>query len=700
MLISFVGCSWLELVIPTEREEQLRHWQDFLQSQGELLELYFTPLFPAPQIEWVLFRATRQPQGFAACLENCTYLRQARQSTFHLREKLSALFRNSNQMIVMLDRQHRITVFNHMAAISVRQRFFKELEAGEDFINFVQPDRREDFYSSFNQALKGQQVFKERVIQAPDGQAISYEMSYSPLFDERGTIIGVCFTGLNIEAQKQIQQLLHQEQTFVSAILDTSSALILVLDQHGQVIRFNQACEQVSGYKAQEIHGQHFSVLLPEACRSEILEQFSHLHASVFPLSLKLPLQTRQGEIRSISWTATVLLNVAGTVEYYIATGIDMTESEKTSQALHEREEMLRQIQKLDAIGQLAGEVAHDFNNILAGIRGYTQHMMEALAAGQNITKHLREIERICEKAQRLTNQLLIFSRKNRPTPRPVSVPEILDQMRPLLQPLLGNQIQLEIVHAPVLSPILIEPTHLEQLVMNLLVNARDAMERQGILRLHTRLITLAQDQFIPLFGTRPAGNYLCLSIQDQGPGIPAEIRERIFEPFFTTKAEGTGLGLPIVYGITNEYGGYILIDSNPEQGTHFEVFLPVIPPAATQTESTGSLIVTLQLSPQDQQALSQLVETMPPYQLQAWQPGSELPPQTALLISSLNQANRDLIHKLWPQWQRSHSSLQVLYLSGSDDEAMAMLDTLAPYEDVVIRPLDLARLKKWLPRP
>lgn len=696
------GKSWLELVRHEELAPLKKDWHHFLQTPETYFEAFFSPHSTQSQSDWLKIRVQRTESGFWGCLENHTQLKQVMQSNFHIKEKLVALFRNSNQMIVMLDRQHRVTEFNHVAAISARQRFFREMEAGEDFINYVQLDRLDDFYSSFEQALQGQHVFKERVIYAPDGQGVSYEMAYSPIHNQAGEISGVCFTGFNIEAQKQMQELLHHEQIFVSAILDTSSALILVLDSEGKIIRFNRACETLSGYSFNEIQGQTFEFLLLPEDRPSHLALFKNLNQAAYPLQTKLSLLTRSGEKHSISWTATALMNMDGKVEYLVATGIDITESEKTALALREQEEILRQVQKLDAIGQLAGEVAHDFNNILAGIQGYAQLLEESLAPQETARTYVREIQRIVEKARSLTGQLLIFSGKHRPTPRPVYLSEILEQMQPLFHPLLSASMQLKIELAADLPPILIEPTHLDQLLMNLIVNARDAMERQGEITLHVSLRHEQVPLFVPLFGARPAGDYVCIQIRDQGPGIPPEVREQIFNPFFTTKPEGTGLGLAIVYGVVNEYGGFIQIETGPT-GTTLQVYFPALPPKTTIDSSTEQPFTPLvvgccYLSPTEQKELQAALEPSTQLEVfadfQGWAHAPHPPP---FLVTDLKAEILTEIQTYFSGPNAPPKTASVLYLSGYEDADLALVDQLEPDEDALIRPLSPMRLKRWL---
>jgi PAS domain S-box-containing protein len=694
------GKSWLLLAIAQERPELEIKWQSFCSSSEFIYQTHFTPDLEHAQIDWLQIRIARSAQGFSACLENHSQLKQIQQSNFHLREKLAALFRNSNQMIVMLDRQHRITEFNHVAALSAQQRFFKKMEVGENFTNYVQPDRMADFHSSFALALQGQNVFKERVIHAPDGDGLSYEMNYFPIKDKDGLISGVCFSGFDIAAQKQTQQLLHAEQSFVSAILDTSSALILVLDGEGKIERFNRACETLSGYRLNDIKGQFFDFLLAPEQRSELVNDFSKLQTTVFPRQFKLQLLTSTGELPTISWTVTALMNMDNRLEYLVATGIDITESEKTAQTLREQEEVLRQTQKLDAVGQLAGEVAHDFNNILAGIQGYAQLLEENVEPETESGKYVLEIQRIAQKARNLTGQLLIFSRKNRPNPRSVLIPDIIEQMQPLFKPLLGESVHLEIKHAANLPAILIEPTHLEQLLMNLIVNARDAMERKGLIQIETSLCHEPQERFVPLFGALPAGDYVRLDFRDQGPGIPIEIREKIFNPFFTTKSEGTGLGLAIVYGVVKEYGGFIQIESS-EQGAQIQVYFPAFDDSQTKKSPVFSKIKAiglLNLNTEENSLITEIAgQEIHLHHFTNFEAYLALTDKPALLLAELNADNLKTIQAYLYADSERHQHLQVLYFSGHEEHDLNLLDQLKDAEDALIRPIGRYRLQKWL---
>ena len=260
-------------------------------------------------------------------------------------------------------------------------------------------------------------------------------------------------------------------------------------------------------------------------------------------------------------------------------------------------EEQLRQAQKMEAIGHLAGGMAHDFNNMLTAILGYTELLTEQIDADKPIGKDLREIKAAAERAAALTRQLLAFSRKQVLSMTPVDLGEIVRHIEPMLRRLLGEQITVTMALADALDPVLADRTQLDHLLINLSVNARDAMPRGGILSIKTRNVELDAAFIMTHPGSR-AGSYATVSVSDTGIGMKPDVQARIFEPFFTTKesGRGTGLGLAAVYGTVKQLGGYIEVNSQPSGGSTFTVYLPRTEQAAQPRPVpalTGTLVGT-----------------------------------------------------------------------------------------------------------
>ncbi|MEP6810555.1 MAG: ATP-binding protein [Chthoniobacterales bacterium] len=285
-----------------------------------------------------------------------------------------------------------------------------------------------------------------------------------------------------------------------------------------------------------------------------------------------------------------------------------------TQQTLHEAEEQLRHAQKLEAVGRLAGGIAHDFNNLLTAIIGYSE-LIEKRNQGET-QEHAQLIRKAGEQAAALTRQLLAFSRKQLLAPRVLDLNRLIHDMQKLLQRVIGESIHIQIEAMAGEARVLADPNQLEQVLLNLGVNARDAMPGGGTLRIVTSEVTLTADEIATRVIEVPPGDYIALVVSDTGSGMDAETRSRIFEPFFTTKGpgKGTGLGLSTVYGIVKQSGGGITVDSTPGQGCTFSIFLPISeceldPPKAEPLASDNRGSETI-LVVEDEEVVRQLICT------------------------------------------------------------------------------------------
>jgi two-component system cell cycle sensor histidine kinase/response regulator CckA len=280
-------------------------------------------------------------------------------------------------------------------------------------------------------------------------------------------------------------------------------------------------------------------------------------------------------------------------------------------------EEQLRQSQKLEGIGRLAGGIAHDFNNLLTAIIGYTEMVLDQIGPDKPISKDLDEIRRASDRAVALTRQLLAFSRKQTLKVTPVDLNGIIVNMRNMLERLISEDIAIQSQLTQLLPPILADRVQLEQVVMNLIMNAKDAMPRGGVITIDTRVVEAGAVKSAAHEHVAP-GRYVALIIADTGQGMDSATQARIFEPFFTTKGagEGTGLGLATVYGVVQQLGGQIAVSSEMGKGTTFSLYFPEFTQAATQSEveprrgisaplATGREVV---LVVEDQRGVRQLV--------------------------------------------------------------------------------------------
>ena len=286
-----------------------------------------------------------------------------------------------------------------------------------------------------------------------------------------------------------------------------------------------------------------------------------------------------------------------GESDVFVAIALDITERKRAAEALRRKDEELRQAQKLEAVGRLAGGIAHEFNNLLQVIAGYTRFAITSLAEVPEVRRDLEQVLKAADRAANLTRQLLDFSRHRTADCKPVNPNKVVESLERMVRPLLGETITLDLAIEKDVAMINADTSQLEQMLLNLCLNARDAMPEGGRLRIQTENVVVGEEDD-ETCGELPAGSYVLLSVSDTGCGMSPEVKERAFEPFFTTKevGKGTGLGLATVYGIVQQHGGLILVDSEPGKGATFRIFLPAAEPPKrrrrqrpTTGERTGS---------------------------------------------------------------------------------------------------------------
>ncbi len=381
---------------------------------------------------------------------------------------------------------------------------------------------------------------------------------------------------------------------YLNNILDSATQVAIVaLDLHGIVRLFNRGAEQMLGWSPEEVIGLHtpelwhdpveleetrqrlLSLGLPCSRFADILEGFPLLYPTGHS---RVTFIARGGERRTMDLMVARVQNPEGKGVGFMGISIDLTQQVAAEDALRSQEEQLHQSQKMDAIGQLAGGVAHDFNNMLAGILGSAELLAENLPEGDPRHGLVRTIIKASGRAADLTSKLLAFSRKGKLVSTALDLHRIVQDTLALLERSIDKRIQIR-QELKARSPQVVgDPSQLENALLNLCINARDAMPEGGVLTVETEDLRLRESFSDPSGFQVEAGPYVRLSVRDTGHGIPPEIRDRIFEPFFTTKAEGkgTGLGLAAVYGIVKGHRGALQVESAPGQGSAFSILLPV----------------------------------------------------------------------------------------------------------------------------
>ncbi len=385
----------------------------------------------------------------------------------------------------------------------------------------------------------------------------------------------VCLIGMGIDVSelKRTQEALFYAEKKFRDLLEAIQLVAVMLDCEGNITFCNNYLLDLTGRSRDEVLGKNwFEIFIPREVRSTVRSVFT---AAVSQGNLirhyENSIMTREGNLRLIVWDNTILYNPEGTVKGIASIGVDVTEHRKV-------EEQLRQSQKLEAIGELAGGVAHDFNNILSAIVGYAHLTLIKLPKDDPLRENLDEVLRASDRAVTLTQSLLSFSRKQVIDPRAVNLNAIVAKHEKLLARLIREDIEISVTCTKDELMIFADSRQIEQILMNLVTNARDAMPRGGRIMIRTERASLDQ-RSIAAQGYGEEGEYALLSVSDTGQGMDAKTKEKVFEPFFTTKEQGkgTGLGLSMVYGIVKQHSGHIVVYSEPGQGTAFRIYLPLV---------------------------------------------------------------------------------------------------------------------------
>lgn len=404
----------------------------------------------------------------------------------------------------------------------------------------------------------------ENLVLTDSGEERLVAWRNAPLWDHEGHLIGVLSSGEDITERRRTQEALAESEARYRVLVDSMEDSVHLKDRQGRYVMANQAMTRYLGITPEEVVGKTALDIYPEPYASEVYADDMRVMESGEPLDKE------ERALGGLVWLRKVpIRNEAGTV-----TG--MVTVARNIEARRQLERQLRQAQKMEAVGRLAGGIAHDFNNLLAVINGYCEMLLDGMAADASPYAELQEIHRAGQRAASLTRQLLTFSRRRTLERRIVQPNDLLTDLRKMLVRLIGEDIRLSFRLQPQLGMVEADPGQIEQAIMNLVVNARDAMPDGGDLTITSRNIDLTAEAMEGHPDLQP-GSYVCLSVADTGLGMTDQVRSHLFEPFFTTKevGKGTGLGLATVWGIMQEYDGAIEVESVLGRGSTFSLYFP-----------------------------------------------------------------------------------------------------------------------------
>ncbi|MGD9489852.1 MAG: PAS domain S-box protein [Calditrichaceae bacterium] len=422
--------------------------------------------------------------------------------------------------------------------------------------------------------------------------------------------------GIDITRMKDADEKFRKEKRFNENIIQTAPELIITLDEQGTILEFNKYAADLTGYSRVDVLGKNwFDLFVPDEIREDLIKFYHQFYHGTTGLKMNENLIVcKSGLKKLISWQNSLMRDENGNTFAVLAVGLDIS-------LRNQLEEQLRQSQKMEAIGQLAGGVAHDFNNMLTVILGYGELLLRRLSDDEYSSDNLRVIIESANRAQALTQQLLAFSRRQILQPKVVDLNNLISDMGKMLHRLIGEDVKLISNLEDELKPIKADPSQIEQIIMNLAVNARDAMPKGGELIIETANHCVDQNTRTTA-SDMDSGPYVMMRVTDSGIGMDSKVKEKIFEPFFSTKdkSKGTGLGLSTVYGIVRQSNGHIFVETEPGKGTSFSIYFPAESgtlvveesPAIDENDLTGSETV---LVVEDEDAVRTLVgETLRTY--------------------------------------------------------------------------------------
>jgi PAS domain S-box-containing protein len=474
------------------------------------------------------------------------------------------IFNASGTLVMVMDPDGVITRFNKTCE-KVTGYSFAEVKGRKAYEMSILP-RDLDWFEPGTGHLKPGCPDMEKEVQLTTRQGETRTICWtpSPQLDSKGNLEYLVCTGIDITQRRSMESQL----SLLSGVVKQATEIVIITDPSGNIEYVNPAFEKITGYSSIEASGKNPRFLRSGRQDAAFYKNLWETLMRKEPWTGRLINRKKDGTFYEEEANIFPLLDEKGRICHFVKMSKDVSIQIRLEGQLH-------QAQKMEAIGRLAGGIAHDFNNMLTGIIGNAEILKSKLNLDDGSKDFLREIINISEKAAALSRQLLTFSKLSTSSEKPININNAIAGLDRMIRRVIGEDIDFRTILHSRIPPVKLDPSHLDQIVLNLAINSRDAMPRGGTLVLETSIIKAGEDTVL-LHPELKKDSYVLIRVTDSGTGMDEETASHIFEPFFTTKkGKGTGLGLSTVYAIVRKSGGTILVDSMPGRGTTFKIYLP-----------------------------------------------------------------------------------------------------------------------------
>jgi len=568
--------SFDSIIIPEDREHVWEQVQKAL-AKKKPFELMYRIKTKDGSVRWLweqgrgVFKEDGSVEALEGILLDITAYKELELTLSREKSQLRTLIDNLPDLIYFKDRESRFLLCNRATAEFMGVGSPEELIGKTDF-DFYPEKTANLFYTDEQNIVKtGKPILnKEEYFKSANGEYVWLSTSKIPIFDGEGNVTGIVGIGRNITEIKEMEKELSRKSKELQLIFDTVPAMIFYKDRSGKFIKVNRAFAEYYGVDPEEIEGKSSFEISPRYAH-RYYEDDQEVIRTGKP---KFGIIEAKESIKGMRWVETHKVpyrdrdgNIIGVIGF----SFDITDRK-------ELEERLNQAQRLESIGRLSAGIAHEFNNLLTVINGYTQLLMAQISRESSIYKYIEEIERAGQRAAVITNQLLGFSRKQIFRPVTLEISKVTGEELAIMKNLLPKNIHIECRFSDDELYFNCDRTHFQQIFTNLVKNAVDAMGDGGKITLITDKIEIGNSGFYGISSIKE-GTYVMLKVEDNGIGMDEVTLSKIFDPFFTTKevGKGTGLGLSVVYGLVKQNNGYIFAESKPGEGSTFTIIFPVV---------------------------------------------------------------------------------------------------------------------------